>query len=312
MATLLEHLYVDPADPVVHEIDRRSATGGAAVPADWRWLAAAAARVLQPGPLPPGTLRPWTAWDAVPAPLVLGVAGAQGSGKTTLAAQLERTLAAAGATVAACSLDDFYLSRARRAELAAAVHPLLATRGVPGTHDIARLEAVIQALGRPGTVTLPRFDKAADDPLPPAQWRRVQAPVDVLVLEGWCLGAEPEDPGTLQQPVNALEAEEDAAGRWRCHVNDALAGPYAALWRRLHGLIFLQVPDLEAVLRWRTEQEQALPPSRRMNDAQLRRFIAHYERVTRGVLRTLPQRAEWVVGLNADHGVASVRVKHPV
>jgi len=87
----------------------------------------------------------------------------------------------------------------------------------------------------------------------------VQAPVDVLVLEGWCLGAEPEKPGTLQTPVNALEAEEDAAGQWRRYANDALAGQYAALWRHLHGLIFLEVPDLRAVLRWRTEQEQALP-----------------------------------------------------
>ncbi|MDZ7670683.1 MAG: kinase [Gammaproteobacteria bacterium] len=296
--TLLEHLHLDPADPAVQAIDRRSAAGNARVPADWRWLAAAAARVLQPGPLPAGTQRPWPAWNETPAPLVLGVAGAQGSGKTTLAAQLERTLAAAGASVAACSLDDFYLSRARRNELAAAVHPLLATRGVPGTHDVAHLESVIQALGRPGTVAVPRFDKAADDPLPPARWRQVQAPVDVLVLEGWCLGAEPEEPGTLQAPVNALEAEEDADGHWRRYVNDALAGPYAALWQRLHGLIFLQVPDLRAVLRWRTEQEQALPRTRRMNEAQLRRFIAHYERVTRAMLTTLPRRAQWVAGLD--------------
>jgi len=308
---LLEHLDLDPADPAIQEIDRLSAPDNGAVPADWRWLAAAAARVLQPGPLPAGTQRPWPVWSEVPPPLVLGIAGAQGSGKTTLAAQLERTLAAAGATVAACSLDDFYLSRGRRAELAATVHPLLATRGVPGTHDVAHLESVIHSLGRPGTVAVPRFDKSADDLLPPAQWRQVQAPVDVLVLEGWCLGAEPEKPGTLQTPVNALEAEEDAAGQWRRYANDALAGQYAALWRHLHGLIFLEVPDLRAVLRWRTEQEQALPRTRRMNDAELRRFIAHYERVTRAMLRTLPRRAQWVAGLDDAHGVAFVRVNGP-
>jgi D-glycerate 3-kinase len=186
------------------------------------------------------------------------------------------------------SLDDFYLSRSRRRRLAAAVHPLLATRGVPGSHDVAMLRRVIAALGEPGVGNLPVFDKSTDEPLPADQWRRVSAPVDVLVLEGWCLGAQAESETALGQAVNELEAAEDVDGVWRRYVNDALAGPYAALWQRLHVLIYLQVPDMQAVSRWRSDQEQALPAARRMSAADLLRFIAHYERITRAMLADLP------------------------
>lgn len=313
----LQHLGLDPADPIALRLASAAARETAmaqasVVPApmarrDWRRLAAAVACSLMPDAGVSPRRRLWPAWSDVPGPLVFGVAGAQGSGKTTLAGELERCLAAAGARVAACSLDDFYLSRARRSELAATVHPLLATRGVPGTHDVALLNETLDDLGRPGSVRLPAFDKGFDDLLPVAQWRRVSAPVDVLVLEGWCLGAAPQAPAELSEPVNTLEADEDVDGRWRRFANDALAGSYADLWRRLHGLIFLKVPGMDAVLRWRTEQEQALPAARRMNAAGLARFVAHYERITRSMLTTLPPRARLVVCLDDSHAVAALQ-----
>ncbi len=285
----------------------RVADGGAAA---WRDLAAALARTLVPArPGAPAARVPWPRWDQVPAPLVLGVAGGQGSGKTTLARQLERALNAAGARVAACSLDDFYLTHARRHALAAAVHPLLATRGVPGTHDVGALQQALIGLGRPGTVALPMFDKGSDDPLPASRWRRVVAPVDVVVLEGWCVGALPQPAAELTQPVNALERDEDPDGVWRRYVNDALAGASAKLWRRLDALVFLQVPDLAAVRRWRAQQELALPEARRMDSTRIARFVAHYERLTRWMLETTPDRAELTVVLDRDHELADLRVR---
>jgi len=267
-------------------------------------------RTLLPADLaPPAPLRPWPRWDEAGPPLVLGVAGGQGSGKSTLARQLERALGAAGARTAACSLDDFYLSKARRAELAARVHPLLATRGVPGTHDVAALAGVIDDLGRTGGVALPVFDKGADDPLPPAQWRRVAGPVDVLVLEGWCVGARPQSDAELARPVNALERDEDPDGRWRRYVNDALGGPYAKLWTRLHGLVYLQVPGMAAVRRWRTKQEQTLPAGRRMGAAAIERFVAHYERLTAAMLTEVPARADVTAVLDDAHTVAAVHCR---
>jgi D-glycerate 3-kinase len=311
---VLQCLGLDPADPVARGLCREFADAAPRpVPRDWRILSAAVARSLMPadsaGPRSAGRL--WRGWNETGKPLVLGVSGSQGSGKTTLARQLQRALEAAGARTAVCSLDDFYLSRVERQVLAQSVHPLLATRGVPGTHDVALLGRTMTALGEPGTVSIPAFDKAADDPLPAAHWHHVQAPVDVLVLEGWCLGARAQADSALDHPVNDLEAHEDAGQLWRRYANDALAGPYAVLWDRLHALIYLAAPDMDAVLRWRTEQEQALPAGRRMSAAALARFIAHYERITRAMLTDLPQRAGLVVRLDAAHRVAEIRPNRP-
>ena len=183
------------------------------------------------------------------------------------------------------------------------------TRGVPGTHDVAALAGVIEDLGREGTVSLPGFDKGTDDPLPRERWRTVRAPVDVLVLEGWCVGARPQDDAALAEPVNELERVEDRDGRWRRFVNEALAGAYAALWSRLDGLLFIEVPDLDAVRRWRGQQEQALPAGRRMDAAAIERFVAHYERLTRAMRADLPSRASLHVRLDEDHRIADLRCR---
>lgn len=295
MNDLLRGLGLEADDPEARRLVRAAdaAEAGAPAPRDWCYLAAALTRrfLAQPGA----------------APLVIGVSGGQGSGKTTLARRLVATLEAAGLRAAASSLDDFYLTRAERLALSRDVHPLLATRGVPGTHDVALLNRVLDHLGGPDPVALPLFDKATDDRLPRERWRLCAAPLDVFVLEGWCLGAEPEDLPALQRPVNALEAAEDPDGCWRRYVNDALAGPYRALWARLDRLVYLAVPDMAAVVRWRTEQESALPAQRRMSADAVARFVEHYERTTRQQAATLPRRADVVVQLNDAHGIATLR-----
>ncbi len=233
---------------------------------------------------------------------VLGISGLQGSGKSTLAAQVVAEAAAAGLSAACLSLDDVYLDRAARQRLAAGVHPLLATRGPPGTHDLALALATIDALRAGRTVPLPRFDKLADDRLPAERWPRPQRPLDLLVLEGWCLGVPAEDNAALVEPVNALEAREDPDGTWRRYCNTALARDYPALWARLDRLWFLQPPDFQAVYAWRWQQEQALQAAsgrRGMDRPALERFVQHYERVSRQALRTLPGLADAVLRL--DH-----------
>ncbi|RYD91905.1 MAG: kinase, partial [Sphingomonadales bacterium] len=148
-------------------------------------------------------------------PFVLGIAGAQGCGKSTLARELAERV---GCPV--LSLDDLYLDGAARTALAADVHPLLRTRGVPGTHDPAAALAVIQSLGEPGITLLPRFDKARDEPGAPEAW---QGPADMLILEGWCLGARPQPEIEMTEPVNPLERAQDPEGVWRRWVNAQLA-----------------------------------------------------------------------------------------
>ena len=242
---------------------------------------------------------------ALPLPTpVFAIAGLQGGGKSTLAAQVAARARSEGLRVAVLSLDDLYLTRAQRQRLALDVHPLLATRGPPGTHDVALGCQVLDALREGMDVVLPRFDKLADDRTLEDAWTHIVGRVDLVLFEGWCLKAAPEDEKALAIPLNALERDEDAEGRWRHHCNDALRRDYPGLWSRIDALWFLQPPGFDIVRTWRWEQEQALlardPQRTGMDRAQLDRFIQHYERTSRHLLATLPAMAERVVALDAQ------------
>jgi D-glycerate 3-kinase len=247
-------------------------------------------------------------------PLLAGLCGAQGSGKSTAAAAIAGLLEEAGMPTAVLSIDDFYRTRAERERLAREVHPLLLTRGVPGTHDVALMESVIGALRAGSRPPLPRFDKARDDRVPASRWLAPPQPARIVLLEGWCVGARPEPTAALAVPVNDLERLEDADGRWRRHVNDALAAEYRPLFDALDPLVLLAAPGFDVVYRWRLEQEHKLrarlqaeggDSSRLMDDAQVARFISHYERVTRHILAEMPGRADVLVRLDMQrHAVA--------
>lgn len=223
--------------------------------------------------------------DPAAPPPILGIAGSQGSGKSTLAHVVAERFG--GATL---SLDDVYLTKAERGEMARRVHPLLATRGPPGTHDLALLHGLVDQLkaAGPGDLTaLPRFDKLADDRASEADWTVVQGRPPVIVLEGWCLGATPQSESHLVAPINTLEREQDADGAWRRTINAALAQDYAPLRARVDALVFLKAPSFDVVLDWRCEQEaglmgrDAVPSERR---AALATFVQHYERLTRHMI----------------------------
>ena len=255
-------------------------------PDDWRAVAAIGALAL-------GSRR------------VIGICGGQGSGKSTLAALLARAMEEAGRKTVACSLDDFYLTRADRTRLANTVHPLLATRGVPGTHDADLARSTIESLAAGAPTRVPRFDKGRDDRAPEASWMAVRDTRNV-VFEGWCLGVTPQPQAQLRTPVNELEASEDPDAEWRTHVNDACRR-YARLWALVDWWIYLDVPDMDCVRRWRREQESQLPAARRMSEMELERFLAHYERLTLWLKSRFPDRADWHLVLDRQHRVSSAR-----
>jgi D-glycerate 3-kinase len=238
-------------------------------------------------------------------PFILGISGLQGSGKSTLAAGLIDAARARGWSAVALSLDDVYLTRAGRERLARDVHPLLLTRGVPGTHDLALLASTVDALAKAAPerpVSIPRFDKGNDDRYPPGLWPEVPEPPKLVVLEGWCLGLEPQPEAALTEPVNALEREEDADGRWRRWVNDQL-GHYLSVWRRLDAMVLLEAPSWDVVARWRDEAEWSLRARgepRAMDEDEMSRFLQHYERLSRHALASLPSKADMVVPLTVD------------
>jgi D-glycerate 3-kinase len=247
-------------------------------------------------------------------PLVVGLCGAQGSGKSTLAAAVAVRLHGAGLHTVILSLDDLYLPAADRQRLARAVHPLFAVRGPPGTHDVDLGMRVLDAVTAKRDFLLPRYDKAMDDRAPQDRWCEAKAPVDVILFEGWCVGAKPQPPEELAAPINALERDEDPEGRWRGCINGVLGGEYQALFDRIDLLILLAAPSFEIVTRWRTEQEKALRLATQregrslekvMSDDEVARFVQHYERLTRHILKEMPGRADLVLRLDENRVVTS-------
>ncbi len=240
---------------------------------------------------------------------VLGVNGAQGSGKSTLCALLQIILEAGfGQRVALLSLDDFYLTRAERQRLAHCVHPLLSTRGVPGTHEVVfacQVLASLQAADRQTATLLPVFDKALDDRIPRERWPIFQGRPSIVLFEGWCVGAKPESDKQLDKPVNRLEADEDPQGVWRRYVNQALEQQYSHLFGSLDALLFLKIPNFSVVYAQRLEQEQRLKTvgkgrvGQRAMDAQaLQRFIMHFQRLTEYMLAEIPTRADLILEID--------------
>jgi len=238
-------------------------------------------------------------------PLVVGITGPQGSGKSAAAGALALLLRDRGLRTAVLSIDDIYLTKAERARLAADVHPLLATRGVPGTHDVALGIETIESLGRSAETVVPRFDKASDDRRPRADWDVVAGPVDVVLFEGWCVGARPQGEAALAAPINDLERTRDPEGIWRRYANAALAGPYEALFGRIGWQALLRALSFDAVLGWRLEQEHKLRERTGggQTDAEIAVFIQHYERLTRHIDAEMPARANAVVRLGEKREV---------
>ena len=163
-----------------------------------------------------------------------------------------------GETTVSLSLDDFYLTKVERNHLAATIHPLLATRGVPGTHDVQLAIDSIQSLVAGKKTLITRFDKSIDDRAPLTNLKTIEGKIGLVVLEGWCLGAKAEPTEMLTQPLNSLEEQDDRDGIWRTYVNQALSVDYPPLFALVDELIMLQAPGFDTVFNWRLEQEQKM------------------------------------------------------
>lgn len=242
--------------------------------------------------------------------------GAQGSGKSTITAFLRLILTHHfKLNTVEVSIDDFYLTRADRLQLASDVHPLFETRGVPGTHDVKLVIDTINCLqccSQDAPCAIPQFDKASDDRKPEAEWPIIKNQVDIILFEGWCNHAPVDSDRQLEQAINDLERDEDSEGLWRSYANQQLAEYHRQIFDQAGLLIYLQVPSFEKVYEWRGLQEQKLARDSAqknnavMNEQQLQRFIQHYERITRRCLEKLPAQADIVLQLNDQHIIESI------
>ncbi len=245
-------------------------------------------------------------------PLLVSINGAQGTGKSTLTRFLKKIIESEiGGKVAELSLDDFYYTRRERQQLSMQVHPLFITRGVPGTHDTALLEYVLDALMTRQPCSVPRFDKAVDERCEKSAWTDYNTPVDVILFEGWCNNSPVQSLQQLASPINELEANEDADGIWRHYANEQLNDYHHRVFKYADMNIMLNAQDFERIYDWRKLQEQKLKASAAaqkhvMSDAQLKRFIQHYERISRHTLIHLPTTADVVLPIAADHSITGI------
>ena len=259
-------------------------------------------------------------------PIVLGINGCQGSGKSTTAAFLQHAFETIHhLKVVNISLDDFYLSKAARIEKSKMVHPLFATRGVPGTHDTKLALDTLQKILKGKSPLISRFNKATDDLFPQSKWDQAPEQADIIILEGWFLCARAQEESALLTPVNMLERNEDVDGTWRKHVNAQLKTHYQALFNLVDCLVMLKAPSFEAVFNWRLEQENKLAKklllsnktknsaiktnetsaenSGLMSKDEIKRFINYFQRLTENILIEMPERADHCYYLNTERQI---------
>ena len=250
----------------------------------------------------------------------LGVQGSQGSGKSTFADFQKIILESEfNKKTLVISIDDFYLTKNERKVLAQKIHPLFETRGVPGTHDVEMLNHIFSKLKNhhldDESIYIPTFDKAIDDRHPKSNWQKVNSSKDIVILEGWCVGISPQQSKELSAPINKLESEEDQNMLWRTYVNQQLSDNYRTLFAQLDFQISLLAPSFECVFNWRLLQEekmiaklvsQSKDTSKTLSSEQVHRFIAHYQRLTEHSFIEMPDKADWLLRLNADHSFNSL------
>ncbi len=245
---------------------------------------------------------------------VIGLAGGQGTGKSTISNILKIILKEAyKLETVIFSIDDFYKTLNERKKISKKINKLFITRGVPGTHDTKMLFQCINNLKKNNfkKMIIPKFDKSIDDRCTKNKWLKVKKKPNIVIFEGWCVGATAQKNKDLNFPVNKLEKQRDNKRIWRQKVNSELKKDYNKIFNLIDKLIFLKVPSLKYVFRWRLLQEKKLritgKGNKTMNDKQVENFVMYYERITKHMLKTLPKTANTVISIDEKHRLKSIK-----
>ena len=246
--------------------------------------------------------------------LFLGFSGGQGSGKTTIAKILKIILKKFfKREVHVSSIDDFYKTLKERNQMSIKIHHLFKTRGVPGTHDTGLIKSFFNSIKRNKfkKFKLPQFDKSIDDRSNKNFWNYVKKKPEIVILEGWCVGAKPQINSLIKKPVNLLEKLEDKNLIWRKFFNEKLKKEYKKLFKMIDYTIFMKIPNFNMVFRWRLLQENKLKKKSHskkkiMSYNEIKRFIMFYERITLQMLKDLSKSASVVMLLKKNHEIRKV------
>jgi len=249
--------------------------------------------------------------------LFLGLSGGQGSGKTTIAGILKIILRKFfKRKVYTISIDDFYKTLNERNKMSQKIHPLFKTRGVPGTHDINLIRKFFTFIKRRKfkKFKTPKFDKSIDDRIKKEYWTSIKKRPEIIILEGWCVGAKPQSNSLIKNSINILEKNEDKNLAWRNYVNKKLKNEYKKIFSMIDHLIFIKVPNFNMVLKWRLLQERKLKKKSYLNKkimshTQIKRFVMFYERITLQMIKDLNKYASLVILLKKNHEIKKILFK---
>jgi len=246
--------------------------------------------------------------------LFLGFSGGQGSGKTTVAKILKIILKKFfKRKIHISSIDDFYKTLEVRNKMVHTIHPLFKTRGAPGTHDINLIKKFFYFIEKKKftKTKLPKFDKSIDDRLKKKYWFNIKDRPEIVMLEGWCVGAQPQSNSLIKKPINILEKYEDQDLIWRKYVNQKLKKEYKKLFAMIDYYIFMKIPNFNMVFKWRLLQENKLrkgshSKKKIMSYNEIKRFIMFYERITLQMIKDLSKSASVIIFLNKNHEIKKV------
>ena len=249
--------------------------------------------------------------------LFLGFSGGQGSGKTTVTEILKIILKKFfKRKVHVSSIDDFYKTSDDRNKMSNETHPLFKTRGVPGTHDINLIKKFFNILKKRKfkKIKLPKFKKAEYNRLKKKYWFNIKKKPEIVILEGWCVGAKPQSNSLIKRPINILEKYEDKDLKWRKYVNEKLKKEYKKIFAMIDYFIFLKVPNFKMVFKWRFLQENKLRKKSHykkkiMSYSAIKRFIMFYQRITLQMIKDISKSASIVMLLNKNHEIKKVFFK---
>tara|TARA_A100001011_G_scaffold384613_1_gene457490 strand:- start:254 stop:1183 length:930 start_codon:yes stop_codon:yes gene_type:complete len=252
-------------------------------------------------------------------PYFVGLAGGQGTGKTTISSLIRIILTKYfKLNVFRISIDDFYKTRKERIHLSKRVHPLLLTRGVPGTHDINMILSFFKQIKSRTfkRLRLPTFNKAIDDRFSKKYWYNLENKPDVIIFEGWCVGAKSERTNTLKIPINSMERSKDRKQIWRKFVNHQLKSKYKNLYSQLNCLIYLKAKNFSLLQKWRLKQERKLYIKSKknlklkiMNKQDVLNFMQTYQRITQNMFKNMPRYASIILNLNSNHQIKTTVYK---
>ena len=252
-------------------------------------------------------------------PLIIGLAGGQGSGKTTISSILTLILHKYfKLKVFKVSIDDFYKTRKDRKLLSKNKHPLLMTRGVPGTHDIDLMLKFFKKIKLKNykNLVVPKFDKAIDDRCKKSLWYKLKSKPDVVIFEGWCVGAKAQTNKQLKKPINSLEKVYDQGIKWRFHVNNQLKKKYNTLFKQLDGLLYLKAKNFSLLRSWRLKQERKLWIQTKnkknlkiMSVGDIINFMQTYQRITQQMFKDAIKNSSIIMNLNNNHQIQSIKIK---